>query len=88
MSPADRVAKPEDFVVPKLDHPVARSAMQVVVGRVPVVVLEGTPVRQPKLAQQARLDQQAKCSIDRRPADLLAGVVQVADQLVGVEVLV
>src|SRR5262249_7443215 len=42
--------------------------------------------RQSELAKQPRLDQQPQGPIDRRPADSVAGVVQVADQLVRVEV--
>ena len=85
---ADRLAELADLVVAELDDRVALGAMQVVVRRVAVVVLVGGPVGQPELAEQARLDQEPKGPVDRRPADPAAGVVQVGDQLVGVEVLV
>ena len=55
---------------------------------VAVVVLVGRPVGQPELAEQARLDQEPQGAVDRRPADRVPGVVQVGDQLIGVEMLV
>ena len=85
---AHRVAQLQDLVVAELDDPVARRAVQVIVGRVAVVVLERAAIGQPQLAEQPGFDQQPQRPIDRRAADLVTGVVQVANQLVGIEVLV
>ena len=78
----------QDLVVAELDDPVARGAVQVIVGGVAVIVLERAAVGQPQLAEQSGLDQQPQGAINRRAADAVPGVVEVADQLVGVEVLV
>ena len=67
---------------------VALGAVQVVVRGVAVIVLVDRPVRQPELAEQPRLDQQPQRPVDRRAAHPAARVMQVGDQLVGVEVLV
>jgi hypothetical protein len=85
---AHRVAQLEDLVVAELNDPVARRAMQMIMGRIAIVVLECAAIRQPQLAQKARVNQQAQRSIDRRPADLVAGIVQITEQFVGIKVLV
>ena len=61
---------------------------KMVVSGIAVIVLERAAVGQPQLAKQPGLDQQPERPVHRRPADALAGIVQVADQLVGIEVLV
>ncbi len=48
---AHGIAQLEDLVVSKLDNPVARSAVQVIMRGVAVVVLVGTAIGQPQLAQ-------------------------------------
>ncbi len=85
---ADRVAELEDLVVAELDDPVARSCNAVIVGGIAVIVLERAAIGQPELAEQSGLDQQPQRPVDGRTADVMTGVVQVTDQLVGVEVLV
>ena len=60
----DRVAQLEDFVVAELDDPVARRAVQMIVRRIPVVMLERAAIGQPELAEKSRLDQQAQCAVD------------------------
>ena len=69
VGPADLVAETEDLVVAELDDAIARGAMQVVVRRVAVIVLEGAAIGQPQLAEQPGLDQQPERPVDRRPAD-------------------
>jgi hypothetical protein len=85
---AHRAAQLENLVVAELDDSVARRAVQVIVGRVSVVVLERTSIGQSQLAQEAGLDQQAQRPVNRRATDLVAGIVKIAKQLIGVEVLV
>ena len=85
---AERVAQLENLIVAELDDPIARRAVQVIVARRSVVVLEGAAVGQTKFAKQPRLDQQTQGTINGRPAHLVTGIVQVAHQFVSVEVLV
>src|SRR4051794_4365064 len=85
---ADGVAQSEDLVIAELDDPVARRAVEVVVSRITIVVLERAAIRQSELAEQPGLDQEPQRAIDRRAADRVPGIVQVADQLVGIKVLV
>ena len=61
---------------------------KMIVRRRSVVVLERAAVGQPKLANQPGVNQQSQGSINGRPADVVPGVVQVADQLVSIKVLV
>jgi hypothetical protein len=72
----------------KLDNPIARRAVQVVVARRTVVVLERTPIRKAKFAQKTRFDQESQGAINGRPAHLMTCVVQIPHQLVSVEVLI
>ena len=88
MSPADGVADLEDLLVAKLDHAIADRAVQMIVVGVSVVVLVSSTVGEPQLAQESGLDQEAERAIDRRPADRVSRVVHVANQLIGVEMLV
>ena len=80
--------RPEDLVIAEFDDSVAIGAMQVIVRGVTVIVLERGAIGQAELAEQARLDQYSQCPIDRCAADPLPGIVQLADQLIGIEVLV
>ena len=82
------VAKGQDLIIAKFDDAVAHRAVQMVVRGIAVIVFVSASIRQAKLAQQARLDQQPQRPVNGGAADSLAGVVQVANQLVGVEVLV
>src|SRR5262245_28491123 len=85
---ADRVAQPEDLIIAELDDPVAARAVEMIVGGITVVMLERTAIGQAELAEQPGLDEQPERPIDGRAADLVPSVMEVADQLVGVEVLV
>ncbi len=59
-----------------------------IVRRIAIVVLERAAIRQTQLAQQTRFDEQPQRAIDRGPAHGVAGIVQVAEKLVGVKMLV
>jgi hypothetical protein len=85
---ADGIAKLQDLIVAKLDDPVARGAMQMIVGGITIVVLECAAIGQPELAEQSGLDEQSQGSVHGRATDPFTGIVQVADQLVGIEMLV
>lgn len=85
---AHGVPQPQDLVISELDDPVARRAVQVVVGGVAVIVLEGVAIRQPQLAEQARVHQEPQGPVDGGTTDALAGIVEVPDQLIRVEMLV
>ena len=63
-------------------------AMQVIVSGITIIVLERAAIGQPKLAEQSGLDEQSQGPVHGRTADRLTGIMQVADQLVGIEVLV
>src|SRR5438477_13051562 len=88
MLQADRVAEPEDLVVAELDDPVADRAVQVVVRRITIVVLERAAIGQPEFTQQAGLDQEPQSAIDGRAADVVAGVMEVPGLLIGRKMLV
>lgn len=51
------VPKLQNLVIAKLDDPVARRAVQVIVSGIAVVVLERASIGQAELAEQPRLDQ-------------------------------
>ena len=53
VGPADGIAEFLDLFIAKFHDPIARRAVQVVMGRVAVIVLESGPIGQPKLAQKA-----------------------------------
>jgi hypothetical protein len=84
---AHRAAQLENLIVAELDDSIARRAVQVIVSRVPIVVLERTSIRQSQLAQESGFDQQAQGPVHGRAADLVAGIVKIAKELIGVEVL-
>ena len=88
ISCADVISQLEDFVVAKLDDLVALGAVQMIVRGVAIVVLIGAAVRQAKLPKEARLDKQSKRSINRGPAHLMTGSIEIARELVGIEMLV
>jgi hypothetical protein len=87
MCQAKRIAQLENFIIAEFDDPIARRAVQVVVAGGAIVMLKRAAVREAKLAQEARLDQQAQGAVNRRPAHLVPRIVQVAYQLVSVKVL-
>jgi hypothetical protein len=84
---AHRAAQLENLVVAELDDSIARRAVEMIVGRIAVVVFERTAIGQSQLAQEAGFHQQPQCPVDGRSANLVAGIVKVAKQLVGVEML-
>src|SRR5262249_29884005 len=72
----------------EFDHLVAALADQVFVLRVAVVVLVDSPLANFNSPQQPGVDQLRESAIDRWPADAQAGGLDIADQLVGIEMLV
>ena len=90
MLAANRVSQPLQLVALELDERVANRAVQMVVLRIPIVVLVDRPPAQIHPSQQARLDQFVQRAINRRPTDLLSQVEprQIGDQLIGVKVVV
>ncbi len=85
---ADFVTELEELIVSKFDDLIALRAMQVVVGRIAVIVLEGAAIGQPEFSEQAGLDEKAERPIDRRTAHLMPRRVQVSRQFIRVEMLV
>ena len=88
MGSADGVADRADLVVAKFDNPIANGAMHVIVSRIAVVMLVGGAIGQAELAKQASLNEQSQGAIDGRPTDRMTRIMHVADQFVGIEVLV
>ena len=88
MGQAHGIAKPQDLVVAELDDPIAGRAVQVVMSGVAIIVFECASVGEPEFAEQTGFDEEPQRPVDSRTADALTGVMQVADQLVGIEVLV
>src|SRR5207249_1518120 len=72
----------------ELNHGVAALALQVLVLRVAVVVLVAHPRPDLQAAQEAGVEQLGQGAVDGGPADLEAGLLDVVDELVGVEVVV
>ncbi len=82
------VPKLQNLVIAKLDDPVARRAVQVIVSRIAVVVLERTAIRQTQLAQQSGFDQKPQGAIHRRPAHVVTGIMQVTKEFIGIKMFV
>jgi len=86
MGHADRVTQLEDLVISKLHDPVAGRAVQMIVSRITIVVLKRAAIGQTQLAKQPGLNQKSQGPVNRRPADVMPGVVEVSHQFIGVEV--
>jgi hypothetical protein len=83
--PADLFDGRFDSGVLELDHLATRSADEMLVLRVAVVVLVIDLGADIQLAKHPRIHQLGKCPVDRGPAHIQAGIVQVLDQSVGIE---
>lgn len=88
MRPADSVTQLQDLVIAELDDTIADRTVQMVVRRIAVVVLIRRAVGQTELTQESGLDKQPERSVDRGTADRMSRIMHVADELVGVEMLV
>ena len=72
----------------ELDHRPALLADQMVVERITVVVVEDRARAELDPPEEAGVDQLGERAVNGCPADILAGRLQVLDQLFGVEVRV
>ena len=85
---ADFLPELENLVIPEFNHLIALGAVQMIVRRITVIVLERIAVGEPKFSKKPRLDEQPQGAIDRGPTDRMPRLEQVSNQFVRIEMLV
>jgi hypothetical protein len=71
----------------ELDHLPALLANQVLVLRIPVIVLKERPRAQIEPPQQSGIDQFGQCPVNSGPANIQTSCLQIVDQLIRVKMM-